>query len=668
MALANFRTRQRIRLDGVTFELAGRLPSGHWQLIDVDTGLRDDQPDDVLWQAYLTHHLHFVLTKDEGNRRRTELLADVSAAAEVTPFPCSNAQLDAALLRQRYLQEIDALRGLVPLKDAIDAVWIKLGRPSFKPKLRTVQYWRKKACGATDPIAALVAKWHAKGNRTSRYPAAVVEIVDHVIHDRYLKRSPRLTIQKTVEIVGREVRRENQRRPPSEGLPVPGRRLVKTRLRFIPEGEQIAKRYGRDAALAALRTSMGGIATTQALERAEVDHTLLAIVLLDDDFMPWGRASASMCLDVHTRCPTGLYMGAEVPSIVSVAHCLERSVLPKCEWLSHFPDVQGRWDCYGVHKTYVLDNGLEEHAAALRHALSELGGSTAEFCPRKAPWYKPHVERYFRTQDVDLLQTLPGCTGENISVRPAFDPKKDALLTKRTFENVYMQWLVDIYLRKPQEVLGNISPIEAWKRSITLEDQSVPTRRVLLERLFLRKERHRLLDHAGIEFDCLIYNSADMGALRVQLGAKLKVDIWVSDEDLGYIYVDVPGQDISIRVPCLDQHYASGTTRWQHRKCKAMRRIGRDEGLQLSFDATRDRIAASIEADAAERLHARRKRRTRYAASVTPISTGKRAIPPSDARVQSQVDTRSSAADDALMCVEQQIPALGRIWLSHHDK
>ena len=429
--------------------------------------------------------------------------------------------------------------------------------------------------------------------------------------------------------------------------------MFESRVALIPKRERIAKRHGSDVALAHFRTSLGGIETTHVLERGEVDHTTLAIVLLDEDFMPWGRASCSLCVDGHIPIPTGIYLGAEIPSIVSVSHCTENSLLPKTELLKCYPDVKGRWDCYGLHETYVYDNGLEEHASALRHALSELGGSTAEFCARKAPWYKPNVERFFRTQDLDLLQTLPGCTGENIAARPAFDAKKDFLLRRSTFEKILMIWLVDLHLRERLASLGDISLAEAWKRSITLEEQLVPTRRILLERLFLRKEPGRLLDHEGIQYDCLIYNSTDMGALRAELGATLKVDIWVSDEDLGYIYVEVPQRDISIRVLCLDQHYASGLTRWQHEKCKDMQRVCKDEGLQLTLDDARERISELIYADLKEFRHARRKTRTRF------TERAKKA-PSEETETSSKTMPEESveaprAADQAMMRTEEQV-------------
>jgi hypothetical protein len=52
------------------FELTGRLPSNKWQLMEIDTGLRDEQTDDDLWKAYLTNHLRFVQTTPTKLQRK----------------------------------------------------------------------------------------------------------------------------------------------------------------------------------------------------------------------------------------------------------------------------------------------------------------------------------------------------------------------------------------------------------------------------------------------------------------------------------------------------------------------------------------------------------------------------------------------------------------------
>ena len=664
MGLATLRPGQRVRLDGVYFDLAGLLPSRNWQLIEVDTGERDEKSADELWSAFLQQRLKFIL-KDQPSATNPKLLERLSGTALETQHTYDDEAVNSALRKWKFVQEFTKLKGILPIRDAREEAAKKIDwGEEAPPKLRAAQHWCAKVRDASDPVLALVSKQDHKGNPSERYPQTVVDIVDEIIKTQYLKRTPRITVCAAARAAARAVRGENRSRPRSKQLPVPGRRCVESRIKLIPERERIAARYGSDVAMMKMRTSLGGVEATRVLERGEIDHTTLAIVLLDDeDHMPWGRASSSLCLDACTHVPTGMYKGPEVPSIVSVAHCIDSSILPKTELLKQYPDVKGRWDCYGVHETYVIDNGLEEHARALRQAASELGGSTIEFCPRKAPWFKPLVERHFRRQDQDLLQLLPGCTGENISVRPQFDPMKDLLLTRSTFDKVYMIWLVDIYLHEPQNSLDHISPIEQWKRTITLEDQRVPTRRVLLQRLFLRKEEGRSLDHEGIQYDCLIYNSLDMGALRAEMGARLIVDIWVSDEDLGYIYVEVPGKDISIRVPCLNQHYASGLSRFQHKKCKEAQRVGIDEGLQLSLDDARERISILIDADFDELRHARRKRRARFVEGGTTYPPD--ASPPNATAVPQAPKPTTGAADSSLMrSADEAAPVLPHVSLS----
>jgi len=663
MGLASLRPGQRVRLDDVYFDLAGLLPSRNWQLIEVDTGERDEKSADELWSAFIQQRLKFVL-KDQPLAMSPKLLEHLSGAALETQHAYDDEAINSALRKSKFVQEFNKLKGVLPIREACEEAAKKVDwGDDTAPQLRAAQRWCAKIHDASDPVLALITKHDRKGHYGERYPAKVIDITDEIIKSKYLKRTPRITMHAATEEAARAVRKENRQRLPSEQLPEPHRRFVESRIKLIPERERIAARYGSDVAMMKMRTSLGGVEATRVLERGEIDHTILAIVLLDDDHMPWGRASSSLCLDACTHVPTGVYKGPEVPSIVSVAHCIDSSILPKTELLKQYPDVKGRWDCFGVHETYVVDNGLEEHAHALRHAASELGGSTIEFCPRKAPWFKPLVERHFRRQDQDLLQLLPGCTGENFSVRPQFDPKKDLLLTRSTFDKVYMIWLVDIYLCEPQNSLGHISPIEKWKRTITLEDQRVPTRRVLLQRLFLRKEAGRSLDHEGIQYDCLIYNSLDMGALRAEMGARLIVDIWVSDEDLGYVYVEVPGKDISIRVPCVNQHYASGLSRFQHKKCKEAQRIGIDKGLQLSLDDARERISILIDADFDELRHARRKKRARFAEGSTTYQPD--APPPNVTTAPQASKPTTGAADSALMRgADEAAPVLTHVSLS----
>lgn len=509
---------------------------------------------------------------------------------------------------------MQAVRGLTlsEIANALEQLHQKFKWPDETPHINSILNWRMKAANSSDPIAALVERNDRKGRYGDRYPAEVMDIVREIRDTKFLKKNPRITVGRAVEAVSDRIVLENEQRLESDRLPIPGRRVMNKVIGEISEYDLISARYGSDVAMCKLRNSLGGVEVKLPLQRCQIDHTPLSIILLDEDFIPLGRPNLSVAVDARVPIPTGAYWGAEVPSIVSVARCVRHSVQPKTDFLRQFPNVKGTWDCFGVHQTYVGDNGLEEHAMALRQACSEMGGSVLELCPRKKPWFKPNIERYIRTMDLDLLQTLPGATMENIVTRCNFDPKKDVLLRKSIFDKLLMKWMVDVYIREPRDVLGKRQAlIDAWRKEIGLVDQMVPTKTVLLERLFLRRVEDRVLDHAGIEFDCLIYNSSDLGALRSELGTVLVVTIWVSDEDLGYIQVCVPDTDMWIRVPCLELKYAQGMTRWQHKMCKKMRRELVGEGREVSLAAAREEIYREVEMEADELRHAFRKRRAR---------------------------------------------------------
>jgi putative transposase len=614
MGLGGLRENQLVRWGDRLFKLMGRLPDGDWHMVDVTNGLMDKQPDTAIWAALERHELAFV-DRDSAPSGKTadKLLSLVSNAAEACGISpdADDEKLKVAGLRWKYVL---ATRGLnLPETAAvIPDIWGKIGWPAEEPHRNTVWGWKRRCELASDPIAALMDHHEKKGRYGERYGPEVMEIIRHVRDEKYLKQNPRISIEAAVEKVKDRIVLQNARRPRSDPLPIAKRKAFERVLAEIPAEERCARRFGRDAAIARFRVSLGGVKADHPLSRCEVDHTPLAIVLADEDFVPWGRASASVALDVNLKMPTGTYWGAEVPSIVSLARCIRHSVCPKVEFLKKYPNVLGKWDLFGVAETYVLDDGLEEFAEGLRNACAQLGGATAEFCGRKRPWHKPHIERFFRSQDLGFLQRQPGATMENILKRCNFDPKKDLILRRSTFDKLYMKWLVDIYMNEPLEILGGQSPRQACASRISKVDQFVPSATVLLERLFLRKVSGRRLDHEGIEYDRLIYNSTDMGALRLQCGATLSVDIYVSDEDVGYIQVVVPNTDIWIRVPCLDLAYASGMTRWQHERCKKMKRVLRDEGRDLTLAEAREEIEMAIENEANEFRQSHRKRRSRF--------------------------------------------------------
>lgn len=307
MGLATLRPNQLIRWRDRLFKLVGRLPDGTWHLDDIASGLMDKQSDDVLWGAFELNELVFICEDDDKDRfassdsreaERNKALTKVLSQDAVTA-PIASDDEEArkrALNRLRYVKVTEGLNRQ-QIASVVDQLWKSLGWPSKPPYPLSILNWRKKSRDALDPVTALIERNYKKGRR-DRKDEEVREILRDVRDKHYLKPNPRITVSTALRKARDRIRIANDQRPASDRIPrLPGRRLMEAIIEEIPARERFAKRFGPDSALNAFRYSLGGIHVEQPLDRAEVDHTPLAVVLLDDDFFPWGRTNASVVFD-----------------------------------------------------------------------------------------------------------------------------------------------------------------------------------------------------------------------------------------------------------------------------------------------------------------------------------------------------------------------------------
>src|SRR5271166_3600311 len=105
-------------------------------------------------------------------------------------------------------------------------------------------------------------------------------------------------------------------------------------------------------------------------------------------------------------------------TVVSLAlqHGVPLRVL--CEKLSHmrfepsgwsgnpkigYPDIRSDWPAYGVMRELVLDNGPEFHSDSLEQVCL-FNGIEMHYAPRKTPWFKGKIERFFGTVNEGVLR------------------------------------------------------------------------------------------------------------------------------------------------------------------------------------------------------------------------------------------------------------------------
>jgi len=515
-----------------------------WQLEHTKTARISELEQEQLLRMYADRKLRFA--NAVGGTERGKAHIEISETAK---------------LRRLYVLAALKADTFTALRQAISAVWRKTNQPRRAPGYVSVYRWKKRFLESGSDIRALEDAQRT-GNRTKRFPPEVLDVCEESI-DRVYMRRERKHLQDVLEQAIVKVREENQMRPADLALPLPSRRLVKRLVEEIPAFDRSAARYGHDAALRSFRSVEGHRVTHEPLERAEIDHTNLDLFAIDDEtLLPLGRPWFSACEDDYTRCILGMFVGFIPPSFLTVSLCLKDAFRPKT-WLKQaYPDIRSDWPAHGVMRELVLDNGPEFHSESLEQVCL-FNGIEMHYAPRKTPWFKGKIERFFGTLNEGVAHGTPGTSFSNIFEKGDYDPAKHAIVTFSTLKRVARKWLADVYHQKPHRALG-ISPMEMWNSSIKPEDIRVPEDPAVLD-VIMGRRYQRALTHKGVEFEGLYYNSPELHELRCRKGSELPVEIRVDESDLGRIFVLSPGERDVFTVPALRSDYAIGIGLFQHR-------------------------------------------------------------------------------------------------------
>ncbi len=394
-----------------------------------------------------------------------------------------------------------------------------------------------------------------------RYSERLIEIITEEIESFYLGKRE-TTIKDTYYHIVSRIVHENNFLLESEKIKLPNLSFIRSEIYKIPAYERVKAKKGYQYAQRIFRSVTGSISANKPLERTEIDHTKIDIMVIDDNTMlPLGRPTITACIDVATRCLLGIYIGFEPPSFLTVAQCIKHAVLPKANLHDEFPNIKNEWEPYGVMETLVVDNGLEFHSNHLE-ALCYPFGITIQYTPRKKPWFKGIIERHFKTMNEGVAHGYPGTTFSKIFEKDDYDSVKNATITLSTFKEIAHKWIVDIYHVDIHKKLGK-KPINAWQENIDKTAIPLPCDVSELDS-FLGYVNHRILTHKGIEINSIQYNSKALNNLRLKYGSQLKVTVRSNPTNIGYIYVVDPDTKVPLKVNAINFEYASGLSKWQH--------------------------------------------------------------------------------------------------------
>ena len=443
---------------------------------------------------------------------------------------------------------------------------VSLGiRDEKAPSWRTLCRWLKCFFESGNSIRGLVPSHQAKGNKTAKIDPRIEPYIERAIVEYKKAENP------SVSAVYRDLEswiHFDNSLTDNKKLEVPSLVTLTKRIQESAPYEIYAARNGKRAARVEFKLNQSAPKTNFILQRAEIDHTLLDIFVVDsENRMLLGRPWITSIIDKHSRCILGSHIGFEPPSYLSVAKALKNAILPKSGLLSRYPLIKNEWPCFGVPSVLVSDRGKEFESIAFVDACQDLNISIQR-SPAKHPWYKGAIESFFKTINQRLLSGVPGSVLSKLKNFTEYDPVKFSVISLDAFVEIFYLWIVDIYHQSPTAD-NTLIPILEWRKSL----ENVPIVPIEPERLtlVLLEKKDVSITKSGIKIKYIIYDNEDLLNYRILHGLS-KVLVKYDRNDLGSILVFDKFKDIYFSVPAINESYAKGLSLYQHNLIKRFAR------------------------------------------------------------------------------------------------
>ena len=400
---------QRFSLDGHASRILRAIDTSNWFVENLSNGRIWETTTDELLAKWQAGELKFPGGAGNEIPSATEQAAFKAAAVDAFMQSYPAPLIERAKAKLAFVKRLkDLPMTACTITPLIQEIWsdkiLWKGQCLFAkaPHFTTVAKWIRDYRNSGDDIRALADRHHDKGNGSARYPSEVEDLADDIINTLYLA-PERRSIAECLSTLRGRVAKINQLRLPSEQLARPQYNYLKHRIEELPAYDVCVARYGKRLADIRFRAAGNGVFAEAPLARAAIDHCRLDLIAVDDETgLPLGRPWLTLVLDEYSRYVLGYYIGFEDPSTVSIARALRTAIMPKADLLKRYSEIQNSWDAWGIVHTLVADNGVEFHGTAVETAMDTFG-MIVQFCPRRKPWYKGKIERFFGTLNTGLF-------------------------------------------------------------------------------------------------------------------------------------------------------------------------------------------------------------------------------------------------------------------------
>lgn len=519
-----------------------------------DLGLIKRSMDELV-EAYGSGELKFTfkgVSGQGGEDKKPEKLRPLDSFTE--------KEQQQALRKQSYIRLAIKKLGMEPcyqkLRDYIDIFAERLRDPNPPSAMTLYRWWCTWIKSGQDIVSLVTRRKGRVSMYSQQYRELIYEVMDEVLMvPEYGSKQDAFDLFKAKLIELNSFR--------SDLLPIPSQATFYRLLDGLIDPYELKKsQEGKRSADMEFRVSGKGVQSSRILERVEIDHTPIDLMIVDERTGETvGRPTLTVIIDHFSRMPLGFYLGFEPPSSVAVMRAMRHAIMPKSYVKEDYPDFENEWPAYGIFWVLVCDNGTEFHDHQLKRMANELNVELF-YCPKQHPYYKGVVERFLGSLNKSVCHSVTGTTRSNISQRGNYDSVVEASITLEELRRYIHDWIINIYNRKYHEGLGDC-PLNVWMKGLQQVEPTLPVSRERLD-LTLTKEFERTINHEGVSLFRLKYNSYELGLLRRQISANSTVKVRIDPEDLGMVWVFDEREGTFFSVPCIDPEYAVGLSQRQH--------------------------------------------------------------------------------------------------------
>ncbi|MFN4277054.1 MAG: Mu transposase C-terminal domain-containing protein [Ferrovibrio sp.] len=568
MRTFHYHANLHIKIHDVGHRLVERTVAGEWFLIETLSGLAKRISEDDLNVLYVDGHLTLDETIDFGNQHATKSRPVKIAHLSISDLP----EREQTRVNSR-IQIIEELRQKFPpysgqylaparpdeLCEAIKEACAKSNHRVVSH--RTILRWLRQLNHFGND--GLVTRYSDR--RPNTLNPAVAQILRQEIErelslaeDRHkvgARPSPSISaLKKRVDRRVAEASRDRVEGP----LRPPSTATIYNYWKQVPAFQRDTLKYGKARARMMYRAARGRNPEEHCLESVEYDETRLPIFFFDEDYgVPLGRGWLTWYLDVYSGIPTGFYLGFEPPSDLTISSALRHACLPKSYVGKEYPNIENKYLGMGIPRMVTFDNALSQHGRSIQEITRDLS-TYYRFARVRTPWFKPVVERMFRTLNQALLQKMPGFVlGREID--PAdYNPTENGCLGLRHFLYIFHKWLIDLYCQE-RHGFRKKTTAELWQQGTHEYPPALLSRSTDFDLLF-GIVREGMLDHRGVVFQKIRYYSDDLHIFRYRHGDRVRVRVKVDPSDLRHIHIWEPREKAWIKAEAIlsMRRYAQG--------------------------------------------------------------------------------------------------------------